>query len=116
MTGAIFGTAAVCCVGFLVFMLRRAELDAKKKCRALERENHELNEWLGKCERFEDDRRIRETYRRGLYDGRETSTPYRELVRDFRSSKRIEDRDNWLHQRRLPSPPKEESREKAGVA
>lgn len=84
MFWAIFLTLFICLLGFVAFEYRARLLDCRKENRRLSQSNHYLSNKLEECRNFEVERRVRDSYNRGLYDGRETDMAYREVLKRYK--------------------------------
>lgn len=81
MFWAILLTIVICGLLFLALVFRAELLNTRAENNRLFQSNRRLTCLLREHRNFEIERRVRDSYCRGLYDGRETDTAYRELLR-----------------------------------
>lgn len=83
MVWAVILTLVISSLVFLVGVLRDRCIQKESECRRLRQTNDRLNHKLDECRNYEIERRVKDSYNRGLYDGRETDTLYRKIVRKY---------------------------------
>lgn len=81
MFWAIFLTLVIATLVFIIYELRTRLLVCRKENRRLYNSNCNLTAKIEKHRDFEIERRIKDSYNRGLYDGRETDHAYREVLK-----------------------------------
>ncbi len=67
------------------FRLHSSETEARR----LRKENGDMNGWIRNREKADQDERVRRSYNRGLYDGRQTDTLYRQMLKRYQSGEQI---------------------------
>lgn len=86
MFWAIFLTIVITSLFFLVLSFRRGYLDEKEVSTSLRRTNADLRKKLDENNDRDVKRRVNRAYQDGLWDGRETDTAYREILRRTKRS------------------------------
>lgn len=89
MFGTIVITTAInwliVAVLYYWFRLQRSEREVNQ----LRKENAGMNNWIEDRENKDQEERVRLSYNRGLYDGRQTDTLYRQMLKQFQGSEQI---------------------------
>lgn len=89
MFGTIVITTAInwLIVAVIYYWLRlqRSEREAHQ----LRKENAGMSDWIQDRETKDQEERVRRSYNRGLYDGRQTDTIYRQMLKQYQSGERI---------------------------
>ncbi len=65
--------------------LQRSEREAHQ----LRKENNDMNGWIHDRENKDQEERVRQSYNQGLYDGRQTDTIYRQMLKQYKSGEQI---------------------------
>lgn len=81
MFWAIFLTLLISTLIFVAYEFRAQLLNSRKENKRLRQSNQYLSNKLEECRNFEVERRVKDSYHRGLYDGRETDMAYREVLK-----------------------------------
>jgi hypothetical protein len=84
MFWAILLTFIITALVAIVLFLRNHNIQKNNECQQLKAENYRLRNKLDECRDFEVNRRTKDAYRHGLYDGRETDRAYRELLKRYK--------------------------------
>lgn len=98
MFWAISLTLLFSTLAFIAYEFRAQLLNSRKENRHLRQSNQYLSNKLEECRSFEIERRVKDSYRRGLYDGRETDMAYREVLKRCRDGNYDADAYAYLHQ------------------
>lgn len=83
MFWAIILTLVISWLSFTVVTMRFRIIEKRTECDRLQRKTQTLESKLAECRDFETNRRVKDSYKRGLYDGRETDRAYRELLKRY---------------------------------
>ena len=83
MVWAIILTLVISSLVSLVWALRERCIEKESECKRLRSSNAYLKNKLDEHRDFEIERRVKDSYKRGLYDGRETDTLYRTIVKKY---------------------------------
>lgn len=67
------------------FRLQHSKCETQK----LLNENHEMNDRIQRHENLDHEEQVRRSYNRGLYDGRQTDTLYRQMLKQYQNSEQI---------------------------
>lgn len=89
MFGTIVITTAInwliVAVLYYWFRLQRSEREARQ----LRKENKDMSGYIRNRENNDQEERVRLSYNRGLYDGRQTDTLYRQMLKQFQGGEQI---------------------------
>lgn len=81
MFWAIFLTVIILTLIFVAYEFRAQLISSRSENRQLRQSNRYLTRKLEECRDFEVERRVKASYHRGLYEGRETDRAYREILK-----------------------------------
>lgn len=62
---------------------------SEEESQQLRKENSSMNDWIQNRETSDQEERVRRSYNRGLYDGRQTDTLYRQTLKRYQNGEQI---------------------------
>lgn len=89
MFGTIVVTTIVNWLIVAVLYFRCRLLRSETEARQLRKENGDMNGWIRGREKADQEERVRRSYNHGLYDGRQTDTLYRQMLKKYQGGEQI---------------------------
>lgn len=89
MFGTIVITTAINWLIVAVLYYWRRLQRSEHEVNQLRKENAGMNNWIEDRENKDQEERVRQSYSRGLYDGRQTDTIYRKMLKQYQSGEQI---------------------------